>query len=689
MRPLIHSFLLLAGCLWPLLGIAQATVEGGFRIERVEHDDWEVAGLRLTFASAGPRRVSVSVTIDRLDLAAVPAPFEGLSLECEAISGDTGWDCAAGVLRARDSAVGAQTARWTGSWRHDGGGRLEVDDLRVADGALALTAEMGLGQWSLEVRSRRLVLAPLAALVPEAALPDDWGLQGAVSGRVGLTGSSSVEGGAAERIDADLVVDQFGYSSPDGRQAAEGIIVRADVAARAEASGWRFDGVLRWPAGALYSDPLYIDAAEAPLTIEAGGRLGQALSTLEVEGAQVALGGAFALSASGAFDLAAGRRQSLTLAAHSRDAAQAHALLLQPFLIGTPADDMVVDGQVGFVLHLDDAGLSRAGLSLAGLSLTDRQQRFALASTDGSVAWQRAGGETVSTLRTAGIELLGIRSEPFEARARFVGDQIELLEPLVIPLLDGELALDAFHLDGALVAGSPPRWRASASLRELSLERLTAALDWPPFEGSLSASLSDMRYAEQVLSVGGGLELAAFGGAIRVEDLRLRDPLGSVPVLSADARLRGLDLDALTRTFSFGRIQGRLDGDLDDLRLVAWRPDRFDLHLYTPEEDPGRRRISQRAVENLTELGSGLPGGLSASFLGIFEEFAYRAIDARVRLDGDVAEIDGLARDDGGYYLVRGSGLPRIDVIGRNRRVAWKDLVERLRQIQVEGARIE
>ena len=101
----------------------------------------------------------------------------------------------------------------------------------------------------------------------------------------------------------------------------------------------------------------------------------------------------------------------------------------------------------------------------------------------------------------------------------------------------------------------------------------------------------------------------------------------------------------------------------------------------------GRRVIL--VIENLTELGSGLPAGLSTSFLRIFEEFSYDAIDVRIQLEGDSAEVGGLARDDVGYYLVRGSGLPRIDVIGRNRRVAWKDLVERLQQIQVDGAKIE
>jgi hypothetical protein len=490
-------------------------------------------------------------------------------------------------------------------------------------------------------------------------------------------------------LEAEWLLDRFGYQSPDGSQAAEQITVRADVDASAEAGTWAFDAVLRWPTGGLYSDPLFVDATDAPLTIELAGRVDADLSRLDVDGARFVLGEALELSASGVFDLPSGNRRALTLAAHSPDAGSAHALLLQPYLIGTPADDMSVGGQVGFVLQLDGRGVSRAGLSLTGLTAADRRGRFGLGATDGSVAWQRDDAASDSRLRTSGVELLGIRSGAFEARARFSADRVELLEPVVIPLLDGELALDAFRLDGALVAGRSPVWTASASLRDISLERLTGELAWPPFEGSLSGELSDMRYADEVLAVGGGLRLAAFGGEIRVDELRLRDPLGNVPVLSADAQLRGLDLEAVTRTFSFGRIEGRLDGDLAGLRLVAWQPDAFDLHLYTPPGDRSRRRISQRAVENLTELGSGMPAGLSASLLGIFDEFGYRAIDARVRLDGDVAEIDGLARDGGGYYLVRGSGLPRIDVIGRNRRVAWKDLVERLRQIRVEGARIE
>jgi hypothetical protein len=40
--------------------------------------------------------------------------------------------------------------------------------------------------------------------------------------------------------------------------------------------------------------------------------------------------------------------------------------------------------------------------------------------------------------------------------------------------------------------------------------------------------------------------------------------------------------------------------------------------------------------------------------------------------------MEGIEPAQGGYYIVKGSGLPRIDVIGNQRRVAWTRLVRQL-----------
>ena len=97
-------------------------------------------------------------------------------------------------------------------------------------------------------------------------------------------------------------------------------------------------------------------------------------------------------------------------------------------VIGTAADDLAVRGRVGFVLHYDAQGMEQAGLELNGLAFDDRRGRFGLRSTSGAVAWDRAADVPVSQLSTEGVSLFRIRSDPFDVRARFAGDRVDLHE---------------------------------------------------------------------------------------------------------------------------------------------------------------------------------------------------------------------------------------------------------------------
>jgi hypothetical protein len=77
--------------------------------------------------------------------------------------------------------------------------------------------------------------------------------------------------------------------------------------------------------------------------------------------------------------------------------------------------------------------------------------------------------------------------------------------------------------------------------------------------------------------------------------------------------------------------------------------------------------------------------------MGLFDTFGYRRAGIGCALEQGVCTMSGLEpRQGGGFYIVRGGVLPpRVDVIGYERRVDWETLVERLRNIRLENARMD
>jgi hypothetical protein len=161
----------------------------------------------------------------------------------------------------------------------------------------------------------------------------------------------------------------------------------------------------------------------------------------------------------------------------------------------------------------------------------------------------------------------------------------------------------------------------------------------------------------------------------------MRDPLGIAPRLTGNMRFRNLDLGILTHTFSFGAMEGRLDGDVNNLELANWKPVKFDASF---QSSPGnyRKKISQRAVENISSLGgAGAAAAVQRSVLRFFENFNYAKIGLSCKLRGDICEMGGIESTDGGYIIVKGSGIPSITVLGYNRTVGWGELLDRIKRV--------
>jgi hypothetical protein len=219
------------------------------------------------------------------------------------------------------------------------------------------------------------------------------------------------------------------------------------------------------------------------------------------------------------------------------------------------------------------------------------------------------------------------------------------------------------------------------------MPKITQAFGRPEFAGTLSGRIPRIEFRDKLLTFGGDLEARVFDGTIVGRNIRLQDPLGRWPRLFADIELRKLDLGLLTRTFEIGSITGRIEGEIKGLELFAWTPVAFDGYLRTPEGDRGRHRISARAVGNLSNIGGG-GGGVGAALqtgvFKMFDEYDYAKLGLRCRLENDVCLMSGVEPAGEGYYILKGRGLPRINIIGNAGRVNWPQLLSQV-QAQMSG----
>jgi hypothetical protein len=271
---------------------------------------------------------------------------------------------------------------------------------------------------------------------------------------------------------------------------------------------------------------------------------------------------------------------------------------------------------------------------------------------------------------------IGAADLPFATTGR----HFRLLEPATIPVFDGALAIDTLRVRHA---GTEEMYvRFDAAIRPISVALLSRAFGWPEFQGTLEGSIPGLQLRQGVVTLDGAFEARVFDGRVSVGELSLRDPLGRYPRLFANIGIENLDLDLVTRTFEFGGMTGRLSGYISDLETFDWMPEAFDAFLFTPPDDRSRRRISQRAITNLSSIGGGSGGGVAAVLQGgllrFFDDFGYDRLGLSCRLANDVCIMGGVEPAPGGYYLVKGRGLPRIDVIGSQARVAWTTLVRQL-----------
>jgi hypothetical protein len=492
--------------------------------------------------------------------------------------------------------------------------------------------------------------------------------KGVVSGAVQASGN----GAELREIQADLRIGGLAFSDAAGLHAGERVGAQVVAHATKDGDGWLWNADIDWREGEIFWQPLYF--ATGGHRLSARGRLNADSVRLEQGTLQLAQVGSAEVAAN--WDRAGGYLRDLTLRTGDVNLDAAYKLLLQPFLQQTALAQLETAGRARMDLRYRDRVTQGFDLELHDARVADARQRFALEGVDAAVHWlAEAPGRADISFKQA--ELLRIPLGATRIPLTLNGMRVDS-DHLEVPVLDGKLSVDNLHAEKL---GDDWQWRFSGGLTPVSMQRFTEALQLPPMHGTLSAVIPKVSYAEQSLKVGGALLFKVFDGTAVVQNLVLLDPFGRAPRLGADLDMRNLDLDLLTRTFSFGNMQGLIDVSVKGLQLANWKPVRFDARVAS---SPGSypKKISQTAVQNISALGGGgAAAAIQRSFLRFFEQFGYDKIGLSCVLRNGVCVMDGVEEAPHGFVIVKGGGIPAITVIGYNRSVSWDELLQRLARI--------
>lgn len=507
---------------------------------------------------------------------------------------------------------------------------------------------------------------------------------GALSGRF----VAEVRDAAHWRLQLDQVTGELSGQDASERYVAEKLAFT--LASSVLQAPGRLSGQTRLQlrSGQGYADPVFADFSAHPLTVQADWTLARRL--LQLEAIQLQQPGIGVLRGTASLPLAApaaGLVADVTI--DSLTLAPVAELYAKPFLVGSRMADIAADGQARGQLTIRKGAVAALALDFDGAALQLGKLGLAVEGLNGQLQWSADAAQAgESALQWSRLSYGKLETHPAAMRFSAGARDFRLAAPLRLGILDGALNIHQLQLQQA---GQPGMSAAfEADIEPIELAGLCRAFGWPEFSGTLAGRLPGLTLANDVMSLDGELSARAFDGDIRIGALRVIQPFSVLPRVAADIRLRNLDLKLLTSAFSFGRIEGRLHGDVTGLRLLGWRPVAMDAHLYTPPGDRSRHRISQRAIDSISRAGGGPAGILKRSALRVFDDFAYDKIGWSCQLDNGVCIMDGVEpAKNGGYVLVKGRLLPRIDVVGYSRRVGWETFLGQLKAaMDSEGAEV-
>ena len=471
---------------------------------------------------------------------------------------------------------------------------------------------------------------------------------------------------------ADIFFNGASFSDEAGLHAGEKLVGIMTLAAKKSKETWAWSGALNWTQGEVFWQPFYFGKAGNTLQFKGTFKAPQ----LHIEDASLLVNEVGKVSATAQINTQTKVLEDVKVNAQDVDFSGLYRIFLKPLIEKSAFGNLEVSGKANWQFEIKNLQPTSFELNLQDANIEDKKGKFGFSHVNAHIPWSYDDAKNISLSYSDGHLLkFGLAKTTLQA----VVNRYSLIAPtLSLPVLDG--ALNFEDISAAWI-GQQWYWHLRMDLKPITMNEFSKALGWPEMKGKIDGQTPLITYAGKQLNMDGDMIFHMFNGSVSMSNLSINDPLGVVPRLYANLDMRNIDLGDLTRTFNFGAIEGKLEGQVQDLELENWKPVHMDARIQTMD-GKHLKKISQRAVENITALGGeGTAAALQRTFLRFFKEFNYEKIGMSCKLREDICEMGGVESTATGFVIVKGKGIPAVTVNGYTKYVSLDDLIGRIKRI--------
>ncbi len=653
-------------------------IDTSITIDVLEGNGIELHDIVLDFNSLFTKNSSYLIKVASAILPEDKGHIKNIILQCNSgIISKQEIACEEGELTFKDQLASANKSKIQFHRNKNGDLNIIVGDFGLAGGVATLQASSNEGVWQVNLKSNNISLAKLRELLP--TFPELI-TNGLMQSDIIFSGTDS----SLHAIQGNVLANKLSFSNSDSTFVGEDVAVKLSFSSFRNKNIWQSEINSTTFHGELYFDPIFIDANSGPKDLYGNLTWQVGSSKIELNSLHYEDSNAMHIEVATILDYRL-KKAIAPVQANIKYALfpKAYDEYMLPFLLDTNIADLNTTGRLVGSMLIDDNRIVETDLKLDNLSFEDNQNRFSILKLNGNVGWgeRYANKDFQFSFEAASIYKLRLDASQFSFSNN--KEALELRRAVSVPILDGAINIESFKVS------SPGKEEQSIlmdiSLTPVSMSKVSNAFGWPEMNGNLAGYAPNVTYKNGDVDIKGALLIRGFGGSTTIHNLSATDLFSITPKVSADVQIKNLDLRTLTETFSFGEITGRLDGTINNLQFVSWSPVQFEAWLGTPKNDNSRHRISQTAVDNLTQVGNGTSNILSKSFLKFFDSFGYDKLGLGCKLKNNICSMTGVGAQAGensqGFYIVKGSGVPRIDIVGFTDQVSWSVLIARLKRV--------